>query len=349
LDRRSRYGWAIDDVSMRELAPLLEFIPNLGGLRLCDNKIGDGGMAALSQRLPLCVEELTSQSALVTLELLGNHIGDAGIAALGAVLPELPELQELYLQNNRFREIGPLVAALPVCENLKDLQMGGNRITCDGAEALARVLEACCNRPTVHSPGLSVLGLSGNKIDNHGARALASVLPRCRRLRKLMLKMNSFKEQDGHPSQTVPVSATVRVNDSQQVVITSKCKGGNSRVEICRVNPSGERAQSLLGTNKSAAAGGAQVVQGEGNFVVGHPGELIGAGFERCDFGSEPEEIHIVLDTPSERFTESTEPRTPSGDVACLLRPDNLTGYSCTLPLVVVVRVSFVLIALSGR
>lgn len=32
--RLSEYGWAIDDVSVRMIAPLLELIPNLGGIRL---------------------------------------------------------------------------------------------------------------------------------------------------------------------------------------------------------------------------------------------------------------------------------------------------------------------------
>ena len=125
--------------------------------------------------------------------------------------------------------------ALPFCENLHDLQLGGNMINCDGAEAIARIMQQCCNR----KPGLKVIGLSGNKVDNRGARAIACVLPSCRRLRKLMLKMNSFQEQDSHKLQSVPVSAVVRVNDSRQVVITSKRKGEPSRVEVCRVNPSG--------------------------------------------------------------------------------------------------------------
>lgn len=75
-----------------------------------DNKIAERGMEALCLRLPQCVEELTGQSSLVTLELLGNHIGDAGIAALAVAMPSLVELQELYLQNNRFKNIEPLAA-----------------------------------------------------------------------------------------------------------------------------------------------------------------------------------------------------------------------------------------------
>ena len=305
--RLSTYGWAIDDQSMKEFAPLLPFVPNLGCLRLCDNKIGDRGMEALCQRLPMCVDELTGVSGIVTLELLGNHIGDDGIQHLANALPCMVELQELYLQNNRFREIGCLCASLPQCEQLRDLQLGGNRIDCAGAEALARVLQACSG---TRKPGLSVIGLSGNGIGDDGARALACVLPGCRRLRKLRMQMNDFRERDEGSPDGVGVSATVRVNDSRQLVIQSKCKGGASRVQPCKVNSSGERAQKLLGID----TGQAKMTKGEGPPSTGEPAELIGGSFEPWDFGGvgEEEELHLVLDTPPERHVG--EPRTEGGD-----------------------------------
>ncbi len=306
--RLTPYGWAIDDMSIRFISPLLTFVPNLGCLRLCDNKIADRGLEALCNRLPLCVDELTGCSCLVTLELQGNHIGDDGIEHLAVALTSLVELQELFLQNNRFREIAPLAAALPQCTQLRELQLGGNRITSDGAEALAKVLHLCCNR----KPGLSVIGLSGNRIDDDGARALASVLPSCKRLRKIMIQMNHFKQAQDFAS--VPVSAVVRVNDSRQLVIQSKCKGKASVVSACRVNNSGERAQRLLGIGIAPSEpGAARVVPGDGPPGVGDPGELIGGSFEPWDFsrGAE-EELHLVLDTPTERLL--TEPRSERGD-----------------------------------
>ena len=71
---------------------------------------------------------------------------------------------------------------------LKELQLGGNRIACTGALALARALPRC--------PMLHILGLSGNVIADSGARAIASVLPSCKQLRKLMMKMNAFRETE---------------------------------------------------------------------------------------------------------------------------------------------------------
>ena len=304
------YGWAIDDMNIRHLAPLLTFIPNLGCLRLCDNKIADKGLEALCKRLPLCVEELTGCSGLVTLELQENHIGDDGIAALALALPSLVELQELYLQNNRFRQINSLAESLPHCLQLRELQLGGNRITSVGAEALAKVMPVCCNR----KPGLSVLGLSANLIDDQGARALASVLPSCKHLTRVMIQMNQFRQADDGLNVAPPVSAVVRVNDSRQLVIQSKCKGAASAVQPCTVKSSGERAKRLMGIGKPAgAAGAAKVVQGEGPAVLGDPGELIGGSFEPWDFSAAAaEELHLVLDTPTERII--TEPRTVNGD-----------------------------------
>ena len=304
------YGWAIDDMNIRTLAPLLTFIPNLGCLRLCDNKIADKGLEALCRRLPLCVQELTGCSGLVTLDLQENHIGDEGIAALALALPSLVELEELYLQNNRFRQIGSLAESLPQCPQLKELQLGGNRITSVGAEALAKVLPVCCGR----KPGLSVLGLSANLIDDEGARALASVLPSCKRLTRVMIQMNQFKQADDGLKGAPPVSAVVRVNDLRQLVIQSKRKGADSAVQPCTVKSSGERAKRLLGIGKPAgAAGAANVVQGEGPAVYGDPGELIGGSFEPWDFSAAAaEELHLVLDTPTERVM--TEPRTVAGD-----------------------------------
>ncbi len=310
--RLTTYGWAIDDMSTRHFAPLLTFIPNLGCLRLCDNKIADRGLEALCNRLPNCVDELTGCSSLTTLELQGNHIGDDGIEHLAVALTSLVELQELYLQNNRFREIAPLAAALPHCRQLRDLQLGGNRINCEGAEALAKVLHLCCNR----KPGLSVIGLSGNRIDDGGARALASVLPSCKRLRKIMIQMNEFKQAEDEESKfaSTAVSAVVRVNDSRQLVIQSKCKGKASVVHACKVNSSGERAQRLLGIGIAPSeAGAAKVVPGDGPPKTGDPGELIGGSFEPWDFtGDAEEELHLVFDTPTERLL--TEPRTERGD-----------------------------------
>ena len=93
-----------------------------------------------------------------------------------------------FLQVNRFADMGSLSLALPACSRLKELQLAGNRIACTGALALARALPSC--------PMLHILGLSGNVIADSGARAIASVLPSCKQLRKLMMKMNAFRETE---------------------------------------------------------------------------------------------------------------------------------------------------------
>ena len=165
-----------------------ELVPNLGAIRLSANRICNKSMKALAARLPSCIDPLTGLASLQTLDLTDNHIGDEGVGYLAEALPQLPELEELFLQVNRFADVGPLSLALPACSRLKELQLGGNRIACTGALALARALPRC--------PMLHILGLSGNVIADSGARAIASVLPSCKQLRKLMMKMNAFRETE---------------------------------------------------------------------------------------------------------------------------------------------------------
>ena len=92
-------------------------------------------------------------------------------------------------------------------------------------------------------------------------------------------------------SYTEPVSARARVNDLKQLVITSKCKGGGSRVDVCRVNSSGENAQRVLGVDSVAKY---TIEEGYGDRDDGSPGVLTGGEFAPHDFsaiGAE-EELH---------------------------------------------------------
>ena len=188
MEQSDTFAHCMDDLNFPQLAPLLELVPNLGAIRLSANRICNKSMKALAARLPSCIDPLTGLAGLQTLELTDNHIGDEGVGYLAEALPHLPELEELFLQVNRFADVGPLSLALPACSRLKELQLGGNRIACTGALALARALPRC--------PMLHILGLSGNVIADAGARAIASVLPSCKQLRKLMMKMNAFRETE---------------------------------------------------------------------------------------------------------------------------------------------------------
>ena len=123
-------------------------------------------------------------------------------------------------------------------------------------------------------------------------------------------------------SYTEPVSARARVNDLKQLVITSKCKGGGSRVDVCRVNLSGENAQRVLGVDSVAKY---TIEEGYGDRDDGSPGVLTGGEFAPHDFsaiGAE-EELHLVLDTDTER--QAMESRTAQGDKAYAERLTNHT------------------------
>ncbi|MCB9745435.1 MAG: hypothetical protein H6740_22850 [Alphaproteobacteria bacterium] len=99
-------------------------LPSLTDLRLCDNRIGPAGAAALS-RLP----------RLKRLDLRGNAIGDEGAAALARA----ETLEELRLEDNCIGPAGAL--ALTSLPKLRTLDLRRNPIGPDAASALARLGE----------------------------------------------------------------------------------------------------------------------------------------------------------------------------------------------------------------
>jgi uncharacterized protein (TIGR02996 family) len=98
------------------------------------------------------------------LNLYGNNLGDAGVTAL-ATADWFPQLIFLNLSGNGVSVLGlSALANVPVGE-LRQLELGGNHITDEGARVLAR------------SPLLSrlhCLGLEGNQLMVEGCRELRS-------------------------------------------------------------------------------------------------------------------------------------------------------------------------------
>lgn len=128
-----------DDTLVRAVLGL----PALEDLRLCDNRIGPAGAAALA-----------GAERLRHLDLRGNAVGDTGAAALAAH----PGLQDLRLEDNCLTASG--AGALAEARSLRALDLSRNTLGDVGARALAA------------APGPATLRLRGCGIGDAGAQAL---------------------------------------------------------------------------------------------------------------------------------------------------------------------------------
>ena len=81
--------WLGSEAGQAKLARLRDNDPELLGLVLNDNDVGDDGATAIA-------EGLKTNSALQSLDLNRNNVGDAGKAALLAVLEGHPSLKSIY-------------------------------------------------------------------------------------------------------------------------------------------------------------------------------------------------------------------------------------------------------------
>ena len=99
-------------------------MPTLTDLDLCNNPIGNQGMAALAPAL-------RKLPALMELRLLNNNIGDEGVASLFANLgkDDFKALENLYLGNNKITDAGGVKIAEGLKGNrtLKEIHLGGAR------------------------------------------------------------------------------------------------------------------------------------------------------------------------------------------------------------------------------
>ncbi len=140
-----------------------------------NNLIGDLGATALANVLPHCVN-------LTDLHVSGNLIGDTGAAALMAALPA--NLKQLNLSSNDITSVG---VELAPWHRLADLDLSYNKITNDGASALAETL------PTFKH--LIILNLDDNAITDGGASAFIPVLPKCGKLEFVDLRGNFISRE----------------------------------------------------------------------------------------------------------------------------------------------------------
>ena len=101
------------------------------------------------------------------LRLIECELGDDGLHALCPILPRLPKLQILAIQDNSFTARGALelFATLPRCPHIGHVHLSNNSIWCVGvAEAVLALLSSCRS--------LQVLGLRRCGLDSSAKTSL---------------------------------------------------------------------------------------------------------------------------------------------------------------------------------
>ncbi|XP_063790359.1 MHC class II transactivator isoform X2 [Pseudophryne corroboree] len=140
-------------------------------------KHGEEGFLKLVEILP----KLPTLQHLDLNNLTENHIGDKGVAKLAEKFPELQCIQTLDLSQNNITGTGAkkLAAALPSLHSLQTLSLYNNNVCDMGAELLADTL------PNMTS--LEALHLDCNRITDVGAGKLATSLQKCPRMKSLRM------------------------------------------------------------------------------------------------------------------------------------------------------------------
>ncbi|XP_069839840.1 MHC class II transactivator isoform X2 [Dendropsophus ebraccatus] len=140
-------------------------------------KHGQDGFLKLVEILP----KLPALQLLDLNNLTENHIGDKGMEKLAEKFPQLRCLQALDLSQNNITGAGAmkLAAALPSLPSLQTLSLFNNNVCDMGAEELARIL------PDMTS--LEALHLDLNSITCTGAEKLAESLQKCPKMRSLRM------------------------------------------------------------------------------------------------------------------------------------------------------------------
>ena len=181
-------------------------------LDLCDNEIGDAGVAAIASAL-------ITHPALTTLVVRANEVGDAGATALAAGLRSNGALRELDLGDNNVSGRGAveLLCALAGNDILVDLNLGTNRLadtihagrveTALAGNCALKQLDLGANALGPHAATmfaevlrtnstLEALDLGANKIGSVGAEKLAQAVQVNNSLRTLMVDDNAIGSSD---------------------------------------------------------------------------------------------------------------------------------------------------------
>ncbi len=162
------------EYSGRCIGNMLSHSMSLDELHLCENNLGDDGVAQI-------VEGLLENGSLKVLNLRSNGIGEQGSLAIYNLLKETKSLSDLFLSANRMGDKGTEVLANGLLQcNLKRLDLTDNCIGPRGAKALAEML--------LMNTTLENMNLSFNYLGDVGAIAMADALDCNSTLRCLSLR-----------------------------------------------------------------------------------------------------------------------------------------------------------------
>ena len=209
------------DIDGRCLAAMLRRNSTLQELYLCENELGDEGIAALS-------EGLVENSSLKKLDLRSNTIGLEGSLSLASVVKNSDTLVRLYLGMNEI--CAEALADGLTYSRLQAIDLSGNGIDASGAEALSRML--CLNT------SLQELNLSYNPIGDGGAESIARVLDSNHTLRCLALRhtrignMAAFAFASNLPNMRGLKELVMFKNDVDQEGAAALLKGLRENMEL---------------------------------------------------------------------------------------------------------------------
>ena len=80
-EQSDTFAHCMDDLNFPQLAPLLELVPNLGGIRLSANRICNKSMKALAARRPSCARPLRARRASAERRARTHGAGSAPAAS----------------------------------------------------------------------------------------------------------------------------------------------------------------------------------------------------------------------------------------------------------------------------
>ena len=192
----------VGDTGAIYLANSIKSCLKLSNLDLSCNRIGNKGALAVANsvsgnvKVYLCLnritkfEEITGVGSanfdIIDLSSRGFLDSDCSLFAGTFSLNNFDELLQLYLQGNSISCNGmtPLSSVLKRCNNLLVLNLSSNNIGGKGAQILAGAL--------AHCTGLLKLDVSSNNLGSDGAKAIARVLTGCTKMLELNISFNSI-------------------------------------------------------------------------------------------------------------------------------------------------------------
>ena len=173
----------LGDDGARHLSHILPYFPNLSILTLTSNCLGPRGGKFIAAGL-------SSLTKLYKFSINNERIRD-GVVSIVRILPNLHNLEEVYLSTGSFyeREAGDIGTAISIMGKLRNFALLGGFLETRGTEKLCFGL--------FYLTQLKTLDLSGNSFGPGGSEVLCLTLQNLKQLECLKLSTNNFGSQSG--------------------------------------------------------------------------------------------------------------------------------------------------------